>query len=531
MAIEMTAQSLAEFVGRTAGKYPDRLAVASESARYSYRELTERVRVLASFLLEQGVQPGEPVAVLTTPRADSYALFLAINAIGAIWLGISPRYTLPEVLYVMNDARPRFLLFIDRFREQEFLSIAQEAKTSCPFLESMYCLDGDASVAVPLETALGGTKHIRQRYEDILIGDDRANNAAILVYTSGSTGKPKGAPLSNRAMIRRSLNQLVQWPVSDYPRLYNPYPMNHIGGMHWVSSYGIVGEGTIHFREKFEGDEVPDLVEQNKINVLELFPTMYKMVLDSPKFDPAKFASIEWHIFSGAQMPIELLRILDKMPGKIGTSFGMTETCGSVTYAAPDTDLATLAITIGRSSPEGEVRVFHAENRICREGEVGEIQVRRDYCTVGYFNRPDATASAFTADGWFKSGDLAEVMSEGNLRFVGRTSDMFKSGGFNVYPREIELALEAHPSVLQAAVVGIFHPVFGEVGYAVVSLKAEADTDAAALKEWCRGRLSDYKRPKHIEIRAELPLLPVGKVDKVLLRAQIVVMKTAMPMP
>ncbi|WP_353146141.1 class I adenylate-forming enzyme family protein [Pollutimonas bauzanensis] len=530
MVTETTAQSLAEFVGRTADKFPDRLAIASESTRYSYRELTERVRVLASFLLKQGVRPGEPIAVLTTPRADSYALFLAINAVGAIWLGINPRYTLPEVLYVVNDAQPRFLFFINRFREQEFLSIAQEVKASCPFLESLYCLDDDSSVAMPLKTALDNMNDVRPRYEDVLIGNDRANNAAILVYTSGSTGQPKGAPLSNRAMIRRSLNQLVQWPVSDYPRLYNPYPMNHIGSMHWVSSYGIVGEGSIHFREKFEGDDVPDLVEQNQINVLEFFPTMYKMVLDSPTFDPAKFASIEWHIFSGAQMPIELLRILDKMPGKIGTSYGMTETCGSVTYAAPDTDLATLAVTIGRSSPEGEVRVFHAENRICLEGEVGEIQVRRDYCTVGYFNRPDANASAFTTDGWFKSGDLAEVMPQGNLRFVGRTSDMFKSGGFNVYPREIELALEAHPSVLQAAVIGVPHPVFGEVGYAVVSLKGGTGPDVTELKEWCCGRLSDYKRPKHIEIRTELPLLPVGKVDKVLLRAQIIEMQPTMLM-
>jgi acyl-CoA synthetase (AMP-forming)/AMP-acid ligase II len=530
MANETTPQSLAECVGRTASKFPDRLALASESRRYTYGQLTDRVRVLASFLLEQGVQPNEPIAVLTTPRADSYALFLAINAVGAMWLGINPRYTLPEVLYVMNDARPRFLFFIDRFREQEYLSIARETKQACRFLDFMYCLDDDTSVAMPLETALAATRNIRSRYEDILTRDDPASKAAILVYTSGSTGKPKGAPLSNRAMIHRSLNQLVQWPVSDYPRLYNPYPMNHIGSMHWVSSYGIVGEGSIHFREKFEGDEVPDLVEQNKINVLEFFPTMYKMMLDSPNFDPAKFASIEWHIFSGAQMPMELLRILDKMPGKIGTSFGMTETCGSVTYAAPDTDLATLAITIGRPSPEGEVRVVHPEGRICREGEVGEIQVRREYCTVGYFNRPDVTASAFTDDGWFKSGDLAEVMSHGNLRFVGRNSDMFKSGGFNVYPREIELALEGHPSVLQAAVIGVPHPVFGEVGYAVVSLKGGADTDVAALKEWCRSCLSDYKRPKQIEIRAELPLLPVGKVDKVLLRAQIVDSKTKVMM-
>lgn len=521
MLAETIPQSLAGFVGNTAIKFPERLAIASEATQYSYAELTDRVRLLASFLLEQGVQSGDRIAVLTTPRADSYALFLAINAVGAIWLGINPRYTLPEVLYVMDDSQPRLLFFIDHFREQEFRSIALGAKTHCTYIQGMFCLDDDASVAPTLEAALRQTRNVRERYEDILIGEDRGSNEAILVYTSGSTGKPKGALLNNKSMLRRSLNQLVQWPVSDYPRVYNPYPMNHIGSMHWVSSYAVVGEGTIHFREKFEADEVADLVQEKKINVLEFFPTMYKMALESPTFDPAKFDSIEWHIFSGAQMPMELLRILDKLPGKIGTSFGMTETCGSVTYAAPDTDIETLAITIGRPMPEGEVRVYHPEDRLCVEGEVGEIQVRREYCTSGYINRPAATAAAFTSCGWFKSGDLAEVMANGNLRFVGRTSEMFKSGGFNVYPREIELALEAHPSVLQAAVIGVSHPVFGEVGYAVVSVKAGIETDATILRDWCKTCLSDYKRPKHIEIRQELPLLPVGKVDKVLLRQQV----------
>jgi len=513
--------SLAEFAGDTAQNHPGRLALASEHTQYTYGELAERVRLLASFLLDLGVQPGDRIAVLTTPRADSYLLFLAMNAIGAVWLGLNPRYTLPEIRYVMDDAQPRFLFFIASFRDRDYLEFASALKQDCAYLEAMFCLDGDASAAEPLQKALFSVRVRGERYEDILAPGPRADYPAMLVYTSGSTGKPKGAMLANGAMVRRSLNQLAQWPVSDYPRLYNPYPMNHIGSMHWVSSYGIVGGGTIHFREKFEADDVPDLVQEHGINVLEFFPTMYKMVLDSPRFDPAKFGSIQWHIFSGAQMPMELLRILDTMPGEIGTSYGMTETCGSVTYAAPGTSLDVLAVTIGRSMPEGEVRVMGPNGDSCHEGEIGEIQVRAESCTKGYINRPEATKAAFTSDGWFKTGDLAEVMAGGNLRFVGRNTDMFKSGGFNVYPREIELALEAHPSVLQAAVIGVPHPLFGEVGYAVVSLKAGAEEDVELLKEWCRACLSDYKRPKHIEIRPELPLLPVGKVDKVLLKQQL----------
>jgi acyl-CoA synthetase (AMP-forming)/AMP-acid ligase II len=514
--------SLAEYVGSTAVNHPDRLALASELQQYTYRELADRVRRLASFLIQQGVAPGDRIAVLTTPRADSYALFLAVNAVGAIWLGINPRYTEPEVLYVVNDAQPKLLFFIRGFKDQDFRPIVQAVKRQCTFIESLYCLDDDDVLAEPLERGLSRTAQVAGRYEDILVGDDRAGFPAMLVYTSGSTGQPKGALLTNGAMVRRSLTQHTQWPVSDFPRVYNPYPMNHIGSMHWVASYAIVGEGTIHFREKFDADEVPGLVKTHGINILEFFPTMYKMMLESASFDSAKFDGIEWHIFSGAQMPMELLRILDGMAGQIGTSFGMTETTGSVTYARQGTDLQTLAVTIGRPVPDGEVRVFNnVEDRECREGEVGEIQVRREYCTPGYFNRPDANAASFTQDGWFKSGDQAEVMAEGNLRFVGRLSEMYKSGGFNVYPREVELAIEAHPSVLQAAVISVPHALFGEVGYAVVSLKPGSTTNCAEIQDWCRQRLSDYKRPKQVEIRSALPLLPVGKVDKVFLRREL----------
>jgi len=519
--------SLAEYVGRSAQLFPDRLAIASEVERVTYRDLAARTCAVARLLLREGVRPGDRVAVLTPSRADAYVVFLAVNAVGAIWLGINARYKLPEMMYVMEDAKPRFMFFAAQSRGYGLLPIAGEVRAACPFVEKAFCLDDDDSVAEPLARALARLPDDETEYRDVLAQVDRASLSAMLVYTSGSTGNPKGVLLPNRSMIQRSRTQLQRWPVSDFPRVYNAYPMNHIGAMHWVASYAIVGGGTIHFREKFEADEIPDLVQREQINALEFFPTMYKMVLESPAFVQDKFASVEWHIFSGAQMPIECLRILGGMGGKIGTSFGMTETCGSVTYADPDTDIETLSITIGRPVPEGEVRVMADELRPCAEREVGEIQVRREFAMSGYFGRPEQTERAFTVDGWLKTGDLAEVLPRGNLRFVGRRSDMFKSGGYNVYPREIELAIEAHPAVVLAAVVGMPDPKFGEVGYAFVVPQSDATLDAATIREWCRARLADYKIPKQFEVSSELPLLPVGKVDKVELRRRIIESATA----
>jgi acyl-CoA synthetase (AMP-forming)/AMP-acid ligase II len=165
-----------------------------------------------------------------------------------------------------------------------------------------------------------------------------------------------------------------------------------------------------------------------------------------------------------------------------------------------------------------DVRVVKDDGEPCKAGEIGEFQVKPDYCMVGYFNRPQETAASFTADGWLKTGDLVEVLPDGNFRFSARVSDMFKSGGYNVYPREIEIALEEHEAITTAAVVGVPDTLYGEVGYAYINLLAGNTVDAEQLKGWCKSRVSNYKIPKVIEVLNAMPLLPNGKLDKTALK-------------
>ncbi|WP_457090429.1 class I adenylate-forming enzyme family protein [Microvirga sp. P5_D2] len=509
---------MAEYAFLNAEIAPERLAIASETHELTYSQLADEVRKTAHFLLGLGISPGDNIAVLTTPRADAFILFLAINTIGAVWLGLNPRYRQPELQYILEDARPRFLFHIGEFRGRDYHSDIASLIAGMDFIKGCYALDGSDKRSL-WELVHDYSSSVAS--EDVLANGHRSDFPAMLVYTSGSTGRPKGVLLPNKAMVQRSRTQLAQWPTRSYPVVYNPYPMNHIGSLHWVSSYAIVGGGTIHFRQQFEAEELLKLVETHKVNVLELFPTMYKLLLEAPSFDPSKLQSIEWHIYSGAPMPIDILVVLKGMSGRIGTSYGMSETCGSVTYARPDTDLETLAITIGRPVPEGEARLMSDDGLVSEVGKRGEIQVRPEYCMLGYLNQPDLSTKAFTEDGWLRTGDVAELLPDGNLRFVGRLSDMYKSGGYNVYPREIEIVLEAHPAIALAAVIGVPDPVFGEVGIAVVELKQSAELNPSVLKEWCSSQLADYKIPKKFELRQELPLLSVGKVDKVSLRAEL----------
>lgn len=219
-------------------------------------------------------------------------------------------------------------------------------------------------------------------------------------------------------------------------------------------------------------------------------------------------------------MAPELLQLIKASGCRMGLTYGMTETCGSVTYSDPDADLETLANTIGRPVPEGEVRVATQDGMLCPADVVGELQVRAQFCMCGYLNRPQATADAYTQDGWLHTGDTAILRPDGNIRFVGRRSEMYKSGGYNVYPREVELALESHEAVLLSAVVAVPDPLFDEVGWAYLILAPDKQMTQAQAQDWCKSHLANYKIPKRFIFCHELPLLPIGKVDKVRLKQQ-----------
>ena len=199
----------------------------------------------------------------------------------------------------------------------------------------------------------------------------------------------------------------------------------------------------------------------------------------------------------------------------------MTELGLYVTYSEPGVDPETLSRTIGKPHPGFDIRVADAAGAIVEPGGQGEIQARGDWLLAGYFRDPEATADAYTADGWFRTGDIVKVWPDGNLEIVGRTKEMYISGGFNIYPREVEIAIEAHPDVGLVAVLGVPDDTFGEIGHAFIEPKPGKTLDAAALHDWCRERLANYKTPKRFEIRAELPRLPIGKIDKQALKREL----------
>lgn len=221
-------------------------------------------------------------------------------------------------------------------------------------------------------------------------------------------------------------------------------------------------------------------------------------------------------------MPAPTIKALIPVATCMGTNYGLTESCGPIAATGDmmvrdDADVAFATASVGRPTRHYEVRLRAEDGSLVENAGVdGEIEARGAPLFLGYWNRSDATADAFTKDGWFRTGDVGAWLDDGRLRITGRLKEMYKSGGYNVYPREIEIALEGHPAITEAAVVGTPDPVWGEVGVAFVI--ARADVDAAQLQAHCRERLANYKIPKRFVIEPDLPRLPVGKVDKMALR-------------
>ena len=508
--------ALADYVLDYAQSNPLRIALSSEYGDISYADLGVSVRRLALALQRSGVTRGDRVAVLTTPRADGYSVFLALNAIGAIWLGINPVYQYSEMQYVVNDASPVALVFLSEFQGRGYAQDAARLMRDSTSLQQVYCLDCDLPGAESLD---GMVERLVGEGEGLSPDYQRdPEDVAMIVYTSGSTGNPKGCMLPNKAMAYRAFTQWQQFRLSDYPRVYCPLPLNHVGGMQMVAGAALFGGGTVNFREKFNAAEVGRVVREGRVNFIVMFPTMYQLICDDPAFREADFSSLECINFSGGVISRELLGKLAALgSGQVCTCFGSTETCIGVVFSDLDLDLDTLSISVGRPIRD-DVRVFSSDGEPCQAGEIGEFQVKPDYCMTGYFNRPVETAASFTSDGWLKSGDLVEVLPDGNFRFSARVSDMFKSGGYNVYPREVEIALEEHAAVTTAAVVGVPDALYGEVGYAYINLLAGDTIDVEQLKLWCKNKLSNYKVPKAIEVLEAMPLLPNGKLDKTSLK-------------
>jgi len=504
---------ISDYVFRFARKTPSSEAVIFDTERITYGELAKRVDHCSQALIAAGIGKGDRVAMLSTPRPEYWIVFLATARIGAIWVGLNPKFKLNELRYVVSDCKPLLIFSIASFEGREYaqdiIALQQESIDTT----TLVSIDGNINGALSLDQFLQAGEYVsNEEYQSACEAVDRFD-PALIVYTSGSTGKPKGAVLSHHGLSFGALVQTTHFQLTA-PKIVVSFPIDHVACGADSCATTLVKGGTVIFQERFNPRTLLEITERENVTFWVGIPTMIQLVLAQPDFDSFDLSSVELVLWGGAALPASSIARLRQMGPRLLTAYGMTETSAHVTYTDDNADTDVLCETIGKPDPNSPCRIVNDEGLECAIDEQGELQFKCDHLMLEYFNQPDKSREAFTKDGWMHTGDIGFWRKDGNIKLAGRKSDMFKSGGYNVFPREIEVVLEQLPAVAMAAVISVPHDLYQEVGHAYVLLEPGRKISEKKLVEYCKQQMANYKVPKRFFQRTDLPMLPVGKIDK-----------------
>ena len=467
---------------------------------YTWGDLEAATAKLANLLASLKLPAGSRVAVQVEKSPEALLLYLACLRAGHVYLPLNTAYQAGEIDYFVGNAEPAVIVHSPA-ADHWIAPIARQHGVAHRFT-----LDADRggsllAAAAPFAATF---KTVKRKADDL----------AAILYTSGTTGRSKGAMLShgNLAANARTLHLAWRWRASDV--LLHALPIFHVHGL-FVASHGALLAGAkMIWLDRYEPRRV--IAAMARSTVFMGVPTMYVRLLDTPAFDRAAAASMRLFIAGSAPLLADTFRQFESRTGhRILERYGMSET---VMLTSNPYDGNRVAGTVGLPLPGVGVRVAGDGDRELPTGEIGGVQVRGPNVFSGYWRMPEKTREEFTADGWFRTGDVGSFDANGYLSIVGRSKDLIITGGYNVYPKEIESWLDDTPGVLESAVIGVPDRDFGEAVVAVVVPEPGAKPDPAALIAAMKGRIAGFKVPKRIHVVDELPRNQMGKVQKALLR-------------
>ena len=506
-------QRVSDYVYHYAQHQPEHEALVWQSVRITYSGFAQKVKTVSRALLSSGIKKGDRIAFLGPPRPEYFIVMMAAVDIGAIWIGLNPRYRIGEFRHVMNQGSPKLVFAQNPIDGRDYGDELCTLFAEFDCVDQVITIDAQTPPGIRFEDFLGCAGNISESKWHSVRECVNADDPAVIIFTSGTTGKPKGAMNSHYGLVYGAQTEFSRWP-SRAMRVLQNMPINHIANIGMMSSYALVAGGTLVFMDRFEPGEILRTIEREKITFWLQAPAMFHLAANHPDFGQTDLSSLEYIIWGGGPMPQHLVEFLHGVGATLAMAYGMTELTAYVTYSDLDAGPESLAQTIGRPEPRYDLRLMKKDGTRAHAGESGEIQARGRWLMTGYYRQPEASRDAFTEDGWFRTGDVAERLPDGNWKLVGRIKEMYKSGGYNIYPREIETVIEEHPGVAMSAVIGVPDLLYHEVGHAFVQCEHGAGITPAEIEGWCRERMANYKVPKVFEIVEELPKLPIGKIDK-----------------
>ena len=528
--------TIGDLLDRSAAHFPDRLAVvfSQHGVRWTWRELQATVDRHAAALIRLGLVQGDRLGIWSPNRAEWLVTMLATARLGVILVNINPAYRVSELEYAINKAGLKALVTAAQFKSSDYLAML---RTLAPELDA--CRPGELRSARLPELrlvirlgddttpgmmnwgeldALADTAGVRAA---LAIGATLQPHQAINVqFTSGTTGHPKGATLTHLNIVNNAVCVGAAMRLGVDDRLAIPVPLYHCFGM----VMGVLvclssGAAMVFPSEGFDAGLTLTAVAAERCTALHGVPTMFIAQLDHPDFAQHDLSSLRTGCMAGSPCPVEVMkRVVKEMHmGEVTIAYGMTET-SPVSFQSDTADpLERRVRTVGRVQPHLEVKLIDALGDTVPVGEKGELCTRGYAVMHGYWGDEQRTLES-VVDGWMHTGDLATLDAEGYCNIVGRVKDMLIRGGENVYPREVEEFLFAHPAVQQVQVFGVPDPTFGEVVCAWIVLKAGAQVTEADIQAHCRAQIAHFKVPSHVRFVSELPMTVTGKAQKFVMR-------------
>ncbi len=484
---------------------PDKVAAVDigSGRRFTYAQFDDRISRLATHLREGlGIARGDRVAVLALNTTDTLEVQFACGRIGAVFLPLNTRLTVPELHYIVGDAAPRLVI-----HDSDLAETALEVARLCKVAATLR-LGPSGSY----ETAIAGAQPL-ERAEVVTLDD-----VSTLMYTSGTTGQPKGAIITHGMTFWNCVNLGGPAFISPATVFLTVLPLFHTGGLNCYTNPVLHSGGTVMIMRTFDPGLALQLISDPAVGINSFFgvPSIYQFMAQHPSFATADFSRLVIGGVGGAPMPVPLLKVWEERGVALQQGYGMTETSPAV-LSLDREDARRKAGSSGKPVLHTEVRIVTPNGSEAKVGELGELWVRGPNITPGYWNRPDANASSFT-DGWLHTGDAARIDEDGFYYIVDRWKDMYISGGENVYPAEVENVLHQLTAIAEAAVIGIASEQWGETGMAIVAVKPGHSLSEAEIHAHCAANLARFKRPHLIRFVEALPRNATGKIHKPTLR-------------
>ena len=485
----------------------DAVAVETDNGlAYSWRDLEHATAMMANLLVSLKLPAGARVAVQVEKSVEAMMLYLATLRAGYVFLPLNTAYQSAEIEYFIGNAEPAVVV-CSRQNFGWVSKIAFKAGT-----QNVFTLDDDRTGSLLERAAHCSDQHT--------VAIKQADDLAAILYTSGTTGRSKGAMLSHGNMLSNALVLKDYWGWKRGDVLIHALPIFHVHGL-FVALHGALINGSkMIWLSKFDPAVV--LAKLPEATVFMGVPTLYVRLLAEPGLDKHAVRNMRLFVAGSAPLLIETFTAWQQRTGHtILERYGMSETAMLTSNPyAPGQGGERRGGTVGFALPGVDLRVYGDDNKPLVTGEIGGIQVKGPNIFKGYWRMPEKTAEEFTPDGFFKTGDVGKVDAQGYITIVGRSKDLIISGGYNVYPAEIEGYINDMPGVAESALVGVPHPDFGEVGVAVVVAKAGVSLDAGQVVAALKSKLANFKIPKQCFVVGELPRNTMGKVQKNLLRDQ-----------